>query len=82
MKLKDYKFKCERFSRHDFDGYAGVMEVSTLDGIILKSYKYADTHDKESPYSKQTCKKELIEFLKKYEKEIAQDIERIRTNRA
>ena len=81
IKLKDYRFKCIRFGRPDWDGFTGEMEVSTLDGIYIKSQKYCSTHDRENEYSKSTCKKELIEFITKYQEEIQKDILRLRLHR-
>lgn len=81
MKIKDYIFKCVKYDRPDFDGYTGEMDVTTKDHIYIKGQKYCSKDkDPESEYSKNGCRKSLIEFIKKYEKEIENDLVRIRNN--
>jgi hypothetical protein len=82
MKIKDYIFKCVKYDRPDFDGYTGEMEVTTKDHIYIKGQKYCSKdRDKNSGDSKYGCRKALVEFIKKYEKEIEEDLLRVRNNK-
>jgi hypothetical protein len=70
MKLKDFKFKCGKMMKRDNNGYSHIMEVYDLYGNYIYGLKYSSGESPSSPYSKQSTKVELVNYIKKNEQDI------------
>lgn len=70
MKLKDFKFKCQRLGMRNTRGFTHTMEVYDLHGNYIHGLNYDCKEDPEAHDSKQSTKQQLIRYIKENEKHI------------